>query len=181
MVRFTTALALLAIAPAATAFCPTALIARRATPLHATEETDFDAPTPAYPQYATTVLENQPIVDDECYLGKDGTAAECVDFDPPSLPARTTRSVNAQDPTRAPPAWTYADDFDAPVPANPQSGTTVLAGEPVVDDECYMGKDGGYDGCVDFDPPARPNDWTNALDQPMGKSGGTGWSERGAY
>eukprot|EP00985_Skeletonema_marinoi_P019616 scaffold11332_cov119-Skeletonema_marinoi.AAC.1 len=55
------------------------------------------------------------------------------------------------------PGWakksSYNDDFDAPVPANPQSGTTVLENEPVVDDECYMGAKGDFDDCVDFDPP----------------------------
>jgi hypothetical protein len=26
-------------------------------------------------------------LDDECYMGKDGNAEECVDFDPPVLPS----------------------------------------------------------------------------------------------
>ena len=45
------------------------------------------------------------------------------------------------------------DDFDAPIPANPSSGTTVVTSQPNVDDECYMGKDGSATECVDFDPP----------------------------
>ena len=52
-------------------------------------------------------------------------------------------SKNAQDQTRSVPKWTqrrtmdaYNDDFDAPIPANPQSGTTVLENAPIVDDEC---------------------------------------------
>eukprot|EP00584_Thalassiosira_punctigera_P008284 CAMPEP_0172527316 /NCGR_PEP_ID=MMETSP1067-20121228/2038_1 /TAXON_ID=265564 ORGANISM="Thalassiosira punctigera, Strain Tpunct2005C2" /NCGR_SAMPLE_ID=MMETSP1067 /ASSEMBLY_ACC=CAM_ASM_000444 /LENGTH=294 /DNA_ID=CAMNT_0013311037 /DNA_START=41 /DNA_END=925 /DNA_ORIENTATION=- len=114
---------------------------------------DFDAPVPINPQMGTAVLESQPIVDDECYMGKDGDLGECADFDPITRP---TRSVNAMDSSRPVPGWTYADDFDAPVPANPQVGTTVLESEPVVDDECYMGKNMDFGGCVDFDPPVKP-------------------------
>ena len=53
------------------------------------------------------------------------------------------------------PKWASSsfDDFDAPIPANPSSGTTVLTSQPNVDDECYMGKDGSATECVDFDPP----------------------------
>ena len=40
-------------------------------------------------------------------------------------------------------------DFDAPVPFSPQSASP-LASTPVVDDECYMGKDGNAGVCVDF-------------------------------
>ena len=78
------------------------------------------------------------------------------------------RSANAHDPPRSPPGWTYADDFDAPVLFDPQSGTAVLDGQPVVDDECYTGKNMEFDDCVDFDPPKRENDWTNAADKPRG-------------
>ena len=42
-------------------------------------ETDFDAPVPYNPQSASP-LANTPIVDDECYMGKDGNAGVCVDF-----------------------------------------------------------------------------------------------------
>ena len=42
-------------------------------------ETDFDAPVPYNPQSAKP-LANTPIVDDECYMGKDGNAGVCVDF-----------------------------------------------------------------------------------------------------
>lgn len=138
------------------------------TRLTATENTDFDAPIPANPQSAQFVLENQPIVDDECYMGKEGDFGACVDFDPP----RRTRSMNSMDKTRKPPKWAFGDDFDAPVPANPQYGTAVLTSEPVVDDECYMGKDMSAGGCVDFDPPKRENLWTNYMDKPRGEKKG---------
>jgi len=63
--------------------------------------------------------------------------------------------TNPLDQYRAPAKWLFGDDFDAPVPFDPQSGTTVLSRAPVVDDECYMGKGGSFTECVDFDPPAR--------------------------
>ncbi|KAL3799390.1 hypothetical protein ACHAW5_004522 [Stephanodiscus triporus] len=66
-----------------------------------------------------------------------------------------TRSANAQDRPRSAPKWAFGDDFDSPVLANPKSGTTVLDHEPIVDDECYMGKEGRAADCVDFDPPAK--------------------------
>lgn len=52
------------------------------------------------------------------------------------------------DPQRAPTATaTEETDFDAPVPRNPQSGSTVLDHDiVVVDDECYLGK---YGSCSD--------------------------------
>ena len=43
-------------------------------------------------------------------------------------------------------------DYDAPVLNNPQSSSGPLKKEPIVDDECYMGKDGQLDECADFDP-----------------------------
>ncbi|KAL7491774.1 hypothetical protein ACHAWT_001038 [Skeletonema menzelii] len=86
----------------------------------------------------------------------------------------TLSAKNAQDQPRTAPSWTqsrpiYNDDFDAPIPASPQSGTTVLDHEPVVDDECYMGAKGEFDDCVDFDPPKQANLWTNVLDTPRGQ------------
>ena len=45
------------------------------------EEIDFDAPVPYNPQLAKP-LANTPIVDDECYMGKEGQLDECADFDP---------------------------------------------------------------------------------------------------
>eukprot|EP00985_Skeletonema_marinoi_P000255 scaffold76_cov88-Skeletonema_marinoi.AAC.1 len=139
--------------------------AQQATP--ATYSDDFDAPIPANPQSGTTVLENQPVVDDECYMGANLDAEDCVDFDPPK---------QAQQATPA----TYSDDFDAPIPANPQSGTTVLDHEPVVDDECYMGANGDFDDCVDFDPPKQANDWTNVMDTPRGQKARDlpGWAKK---
>jgi len=126
---------------------------------------DFDAPKPANPATGTAVLDQQPIVDDECYMGKNGDFGECVDFDPP----RATRSFNAMDAPRSSASkWVsnYWDDFDAPTPANPATGTAVLDRQPIVDDECYMGKNGDFDDCVDFDPPAQPTPWFNLMDTP---------------
>jgi hypothetical protein len=80
---------------------------------------------------------------------------------------------NAQDQARSAPKWTqkrvYNDDFDAPIPVHPQSGTAVMESAPVVDDECYMGANGQLDECADFDPPKQVNLWTNVLDTPKGK------------
>ena len=129
---------------------------------------DFDAPVLANPQYGTAVLSSAPIVDDECYMGKDGDFGACADFDPP----RKTRSMNAMDRDRSTPKWTVADDFDAPVLANPQYGTAELSSAPIVDDECYMGKDGDFGACADFDPPKRENLWTNYQDKPRGERKG---------
>ena len=47
-------------------------------------------------------------------------------------------------------------DFDAPVLYNPASASGPLENEPVVDDECYMGKDGQLDACADFGKCANP-------------------------
>ena len=84
-------------------------------------------------------------------------------------------SANAQDQPRTAPSWTTAksstleDDFDAPTPYNPQSASAELDHDPVVDDECYMGANGDFDDCVDFDPPKQANLWTNVLDTPRGQ------------
>ncbi|KAL7428531.1 hypothetical protein ACHAXM_001346 [Skeletonema potamos] len=190
MARFLTALALLP--TAALAFCPTqtslrvgytelgaqnaqdqARSAPKWTQKRRVYNDDFDAPVLADPQSGTTVLESAPVVDDECYMGANGQLDECADFDPPLKKAN--RSTNVMDTpkgkkARDMPKWaTYNDDFDAPVLADPQSGTTVLADAPVVDDECYMGANGQLDECADFDPPKQVNLWTNVLDTPAGK------------
>ena len=47
-------------------------------------------------------------------------------------------------------------DFDAPVLYSPESGSGPLDYEPVVDDECYMGKDGKLNKCADFGKCANP-------------------------
>ena len=127
---------------------------------------DFDAPVPLNPASASK-LDHDPVVDDECYMGAEGQFDDCVDFDPPVV-RRRTRSANAHDQARSQPKWTVADDFDAPVPLNPASATD-LDHDPVVDDECYMGADGQFDDCVDFDPPKQANLWTNVLDTPKGQ------------
>ena len=43
-------------------------------------------------------------------------------------------------------------DFDAPIVES--SWTWSLDHDIVVDDDCYLGKDGSLDECADFDPPA---------------------------
>jgi len=85
-------------------------------------------------------------------------------------------SANAQDQPRTAPSWTQTkssstleDDFDAPTPYNPQSASGELDHDPVVDDECYLGAEGDFDDCVDFDPPKQTNLWTNVLDTPRGQ------------
>lgn len=98
-------LACLATSPGATAFVSSPGARQRGAPaLRAAEGTDFDAPVPFEPQSGTAVLEREPVVDDECYMGKDETADECVDFDPP----KRTRSANAQDQPRDAPKWTQS-------------------------------------------------------------------------
>lgn len=44
------------------------------------------------------------------------------------------------------------DDFDAPILADPVMSGRVgkLDHDPIVDDECYLGKDNSFDDCVDF-------------------------------
>ena len=44
------------------------------------------------------------------------------------------------------------DDFDAPILADPVMSSKVgeLDHDPIVDDECYLGKDNSFDECVDF-------------------------------
>ena len=92
-----------------------------------------------------------------------------------SINTNLKMSANAQDQPRTAPSWTTAksstleDDFDAPTPYNPQSASGELDHDPVVDDECYMGANGDFDDCVDFDPPKQTNLWTNVLDTPRGQ------------
>ena len=44
------------------------------------------------------------------------------------------------------------DDFDAPILADPVLSGKVgkLDHDPIVDDECYLGKNGQFVDCVDF-------------------------------
>ena len=112
------------------------------------ENDDYDAPilTNTAPSY---ILTDAPIVDDECYMGNDGTYLDCIDFDPLTRP---TRSVNAHDQPRQLPRWAYGDDNDAP--ATTSTGTIHWGNAklPIVDEDCYLGKDGSAEECVDFDP-----------------------------
>ena len=62
----------------------------------------------------------------------------CMLVDPPKIPINLKTLLQQME-----------IDFDAPVPFNPQSASP-LANTPVVDDECYMGKDGNAGVCVDF-------------------------------
>jgi hypothetical protein len=156
MARFILALLLFiaTTAPSATtAFCPTAAAATR--PLlsprlfAAGENDDYDAPilTNTAPSY---VLTDAPIVDDECYMGADSTYLDCIDFDPLTRP---TRSVNAHDQPRQLPRWAYGDDNDAPTTTS--TAPTINWGNaqlPIVDEDCYLGKDSSAEECVDFDP-----------------------------
>ena len=48
--------------------------------LKAAEGTDFDAPVLYSPESASGPLDYEPVVDDECYMGKDGQLNECADF-----------------------------------------------------------------------------------------------------
>lgn len=137
-------------------------------------EIDFDAPVLYNPASASGPLENEPVVDDECYMGKDGQLDACADFgkcanpfhylvlhfyiiyiyispelssgalgwtDPPKVPVNLRKLMEKID---------KKIDYDAPVPYNPQSSSGPLDYEPVVDDECYMGKDGQLNECADF-------------------------------
>ncbi|KAL7529684.1 hypothetical protein ACHAXR_003091 [Thalassiosira sp. AJA248-18] len=73
-------------------------------------------------------------------------AASSTAFVVPSSIGRVTRSIAMAE---------EGTDFDAPIPANPASASGPLESQPVVDDECYMGKEGQLDECADFDPPAK--------------------------
>ena len=44
----------------------------------------------------------------------------------------------------------YSDDFDAPILANPKTASELDHEINVEGDECYLGKYGQYDECVDF-------------------------------
>jgi len=116
--------------------------------LATSEDIDFDAPVLNNPQSSSGPLKKEPIVDDECYLGKEGQLDECVDFDP-----ITPITVVAKQPvvSKRQSTATEDTDFDAPVLKNP-AYATPLTNDPIVNDECYLGKDGQLDECADFDP-----------------------------
>lgn len=145
---------------ATTAFCPTAATTRPllSTRLFAGEnDDDYDAPIILTNSPGNSyILSNAPIVDDECYMGADNTYLDCIDFDPLTRP---TRSVNAHDQPRQLPRWAYGDDNDAPTTTTSTTTTTTTINWgknelllPLVDEDCYLGKDGSADECVDFDP-----------------------------
>ena len=93
MYRSYAALALLAAASSVTAFVPSLhRPSKHIIIAMADEDTDFDAPVPAYPSKAGGPLETEPIVDDECYMGKDNKLDECADFGKLSFVRRCTIS-----------------------------------------------------------------------------------------
>ena len=44
------------------------------------DDIDYDAPTLNNPAFASGPLDHEIVVDDECYMGKDGQLDECADF-----------------------------------------------------------------------------------------------------
>lgn len=59
-----------------------------------------------------------------------------------------TRSVNAHDQPRQLPRWAYGDDNDAPLPATTLPtppiinwGNNAALLLPIVDEDCYLGKE----------------------------------------
>mmetsp|Transcript_48800 Transcript_48800/g.72504 ORF Transcript_48800/g.72504 Transcript_48800/m.72504 type:complete len:87 (+) Transcript_48800:277-537(+) len=86
-------------------------------------------------------------------MGKDGTWDECVDFDPGPFINSDKSSPQQSD---------ESTDFDAPMYSkeaanlSDSGGSTVLERLMLLEDECYLGKDGTLDECADFDPPSSP-------------------------
>ena len=128
------------------AFAPNAFAPRSVSkPQFATEKVDYDAPVESMVAVGNIVktgegndiLDHEIVVDDE----------EVVDFDPVRNPIQGKKIVSE------------ATDFDAPLYKRKAVGDIVRSGEggeldhdPIVDDECYMGKEGNLNDCVDFDP-----------------------------
>ena len=119
--------------------------------LSTSEDIDFDAPVLNNPQSSSGPLKKEPIVDDECYMGKEGQLDECADFDPITPITVTAAKQPVVSKRQSSIRATEDTDFDAPVLKNP-AYATPLTNDPIVDDECYMGKDGQLDECADFDP-----------------------------
>ena len=63
---------------------------------------DYDAPVDRLRaaghlvEKATSELDHDIVVDDECYLGKDGSLDECADFDPPAMMRSDLRNEQAK-------------------------------------------------------------------------------------
>jgi len=108
------------------------------------ENIDYDAPVMYYPSQASGPLDHEIVVDDDCYLGKDAQLNQCADWDPPASPSKSLTQLMAE------------IDYDAPVMYYPSQASGPLAHEIVVDDECYLGKDGQLTECADWDPPVSP-------------------------
>ena len=50
------------------------------TPSRGVDDVDYDSPKPINPSQASGPLDHEIVVDDECYMGKDGQLDECADF-----------------------------------------------------------------------------------------------------
>ena len=50
------------------------------TPSRGLDDVDYDSPKPINPSQASGPLDHEIVVDDECYMGKDGQLDECADF-----------------------------------------------------------------------------------------------------
>lgn len=57
-----------------------ALSSSSTTPSRGVDDVDYDSPKPINPSQASGPLDHEIVVDDECYMGKDGQLDECVDF-----------------------------------------------------------------------------------------------------
>jgi len=67
-----------------------------------TDTIDYDAPVDRLRaaghlvEKATSELDHDIFVDDDCYLGKDGLLKECADFDPPAMMRSDLRNEQAK-------------------------------------------------------------------------------------
>jgi len=122
---------------------------------HSGAETDFDAPLYRMRAVGNVVrtgeghdiLDHKIVVEDADARRMDRNG-EKVDMDPLHKPMRSIAHSHAY------------TDFDAPLYRMMAAGGVVRSGEggtldhdPVVDDECYLGKRGEFVDCVDFDSP----------------------------
>ena len=133
------------------AFVPAAFLPKKLPHLMAApsaqEDIDFDAPTDRLKAAGHLVASGDPKLLDHEIVVDDDDALD--DYDP--LHGNGVVSGGHSDDRT---------DFDAPMYRSKAVGNVVRSGEggeldhePVVDDECYMGKDGSFGECVDFDPP----------------------------
>ena len=57
-----------------------ALSSSSTTPSRGVDDADYDSPKPINPSQTSGPLHHEIVVDDECYMGKDGQLNECADF-----------------------------------------------------------------------------------------------------